>query len=105
MRKYVEVAQPVLHVKVRYTMRIDRIAQRNIRVDFHPFLGVEAHLLIRGPAFAQIMGPLHRLHKRWELDDLTPQRTVEDPSGPYRNLRWTSLRTAQHNLHANISGA
>src|SRR6202022_4632766 len=51
------------------------------------------------------MRPLHRLHKRRELDNLTPQRTVEDPSGPYRNLRWTSLRTTQHNLHTNISGA
>src|SRR5260370_42404830 len=51
------------------------------------------------------MRPLHRLHESWELNNLTPQRTVEDPSGTYRNLRGSSLRTAQHNLHANISGA
>src|ERR1700716_4156813 len=105
MRKCVEIAQSVLHIKVRHTMRIDRIAQRNIRVNLHPFLGVEAHLFVGGPAFAQVVRPLHRLHKGWELDDLATQRTVEDPSCPYRNLRWTSLGTAQHNLHANISGA
>src|SRR5437879_4591283 len=105
MRKSVKVAQPVLHIKVRHAMRIDCIAQRNIRVDLHAFFGVETHLLVRGPALVQVMRPFHRLHKRWKLDDLAPQRTVEDPSGSYRNLRWTSLRTAQHNLHPDIPGA
>src|SRR5258708_2285664 len=51
------------------------------------------------------MRPLHRLHESWELNNLTPQRTVKHPACAYRNLRWASLGPAQHNLHANISGA
>src|SRR5271154_997436 len=105
MRKYIKVTQPILHIKIRHTVRIDRIAQRNIGVDLHPFLGVEAHLLVCRTPFVQVVRPLHRLHKRWELNNLTPQRAVEDPSSPYWNLRRPTLRAAQHNLHANISRA
>src|SRR5579862_2948218 len=86
-------------------MRVDRIAQRDVGVDLHAFLRVEAHLLVVGAALAKIVGPLDGLHERRELDDLTPQRTVEDPAGPDRNLGWTALRAAQHNLDADVSGA
>src|ERR1700733_12182386 len=49
------------------------------------------------------MRPLHRLHKCRKLDNLAPQRAVEHPASPKRNLRWASLGTAQHNLDSNIA--
>ena len=105
MRKLIKLRHPVLHIKVRHTLRLNRIAQAHVRIDLHALLGVEAHLFVRRSSLVQVARPLHRLHKRRKLHYLRADGRVKHPSRPDRNLRSAALRSAQHHLHTDMSRA